>query len=222
MKKLNTGDYFNGANHADLINNTLGTKYLDYYRSTVNLQNFGNDRMQAWFVFMNGSEHGYGEKYKFRNYLSNDENIIKEKFTGNNKEELLKWRRNDGFLPYRIAFQLDPDNENNRYKCKFIGVFVFSKFLNRELTSIEYKKVSNTFNLGSKFNNNQNVSKCNDYKCFIRNFNYSIQEIEYPEQIKETLEKANILDAGELLDLGSKNSVNFMKIIHSKLFNIFS
>lgn len=78
MRIFKENDVFYGKNYADLINKTIGTSFAGYMKCSVNLEPFGAPGVIAWFVFMDGSEHGYEEGWKWVNKLSLDQNIIDE------------------------------------------------------------------------------------------------------------------------------------------------
>ena len=52
MRVLRTGNITYGSSHADMINKVLGTAFLGYRKSSVDLGQFGNDGIIAWFVHM--------------------------------------------------------------------------------------------------------------------------------------------------------------------------
>ena len=61
MKTFRVGDKFYGINHTDLINKTIGTTLRATRRCRVDLADFQCDGVIAWFVFMDGSIHGYDD-----------------------------------------------------------------------------------------------------------------------------------------------------------------
>ena len=78
MKRFVVGNVFRGITHADLINNTIGTRYKSFQACSLELNNFGADNVFAWFVFMDGTSHGYEDGWLWKNKLTEDGNIIRE------------------------------------------------------------------------------------------------------------------------------------------------
>ena len=148
MKRFVVGDIFRGQSHADLINNTLGTRYKSFQACSLELKDFGADNVFAWFIFMNGTIHGHEDGWLWKNKLTEDGNIIRE-FNIDNINKLYKRRGEVGYRPYRLAFQLDPYETNNRYCCKFVGVFRLKRFLNLEMTQVEYEKIADETTINS-------------------------------------------------------------------------
>lgn len=148
MKRFVVGDIFRGQSHADLINNTLGTRYKSFQACSLELKDFGADNVFAWFIFMNGTMHGHEDGWLWKNLLSENETIIRE-INIDNKNRLYKKRAEVGYRPYRLAFQLDPYETNNRYCCKFVGVFRLKRFLNLEMTQVEYEKIADEIAINS-------------------------------------------------------------------------
>ena len=148
MKRFVVGDIFRGQSHADLINNTLGTRYKSFQACSLELKDFGADNVFAWFIFMNGTIHGHEDGWLWKNLLSENETIIRETNI-DNKNRLYKKRAEVGYRPYRLAFQLDPYETNNRYCCKFVGAFRLKRFLNLEMTQVEYEKIADEIVINS-------------------------------------------------------------------------
>ena len=71
MKIFKSGEIFQGRSHVDMVNQVLGTKYRDWRKCTVELDKFGAHGVISWFVMMDGSENGYGEGWKWKNYQGN-------------------------------------------------------------------------------------------------------------------------------------------------------
>lgn len=77
MKTLTAGDLIYGHSYTDMINKAIGTKFKGYRRSLAELDDFGAAGVGAWFVYMNGMEHGM-EDNLWENFKSLDETYIKE------------------------------------------------------------------------------------------------------------------------------------------------
>ena len=87
MKILHAGEITSAQSHAELINKTLGTNYLGYRKSSVDLAQFGNIGIIAWFVHMDGTAHGTADDYIWENFLSADKNTIKEFSVGSTQKK---------------------------------------------------------------------------------------------------------------------------------------
>ncbi len=148
MKQFVVGDVFRGRSHADLINNTLGTRYKSFQQCSLELKDFDAQDVYAWFIFMDGTTHGYEDGWLWKNLLTDNGNIIRE-VNIDAKNNLYKKRAEFGYRPYRLAFQLDPYEANNRYCCKFVGAFRLSRFLNLEMTQVEYEKIADEIAIDS-------------------------------------------------------------------------
>ncbi len=148
MKYFTVGDVFRGVSHADLINNTLGTRYKSFQQCSLELKDFDAQDVYAWFIFMDGTTHGYEDGWLWKNLLTDNGNIIRE-VNIDAKNNLYKKRAEFGYRPYRLAFQLDPYETNNRYCCKFVGAFRLSRFLNLEMTQVEYEKIADEIAIDS-------------------------------------------------------------------------
>ena len=70
MKTLNAGDVFIGRTYAEMINDALGTNFKSLQRSSVELSDFGAAGFIAWFVYMDGSIHGFEGGWRCSNILS--------------------------------------------------------------------------------------------------------------------------------------------------------
>ena len=97
MKSLHIDDIFSGKSYAEMINKAVGTNHNSWMKSSVNLEDFGCPGMIAWFVFMDGSEHGYGEGWKWANKLSEDGKEIDEYNIASSKLQLKKRRIDYGY-----------------------------------------------------------------------------------------------------------------------------
>ena len=72
MTRLEKNRVYYGRSNADMINRVLGTSWWSkYYKCTVDLDRYGAEGVIAWFVFMDGSKHGYEDGWMWKNYLLN-------------------------------------------------------------------------------------------------------------------------------------------------------
>ena len=221
MKLLRAGDVFQGNSHADMINNALGAKCANPMKSSVHLDKFGNKGIIAWFVHMDGTTHGTEDKYIWENFLSADENTIKEFSVGVSQNKVIGKRQEEGFLPYRLAFQIDPFYTGDKHCCKFIGAFCLSKFLRKDQTAIEYSRAAKEFRLGSLGGGINNID---GKELFIRNmphYYYPIAQMGFSPDIYNILKKYGCSYAGELLELGFESGNKLIISIQQKLFEVF-
>lgn len=221
MRILKTGDVFRGNNHADMINRAIGTHFSAYMKSSVDLSLFGNDDVIAWFVFMDGTVHGTEENYVWQNILSTDGNCIREYSVGRSQEKVISKRQKEGFLPFRLAFQLDPYCTGDRYCCKFVGAFCFSAFLREDLTAIEYKKASDVFKLGEKGESNKRLDGRELFIPHMPKYDYPIKNMGFSGDVYLLLKEAKYTCAGELLEIGFESGERLIKIIQDKLYEVF-
>ena len=218
MKRFVVGTVFRGTTHADLINNTIGTRYKSFQRCSLELNDFGADNVFAWFIFMNDTIHGNEDGWLWKNKLTEDGNIIRE-VNIDNINKLYKRRGEVGYRPYRLAFQLDPYETNNRYCCKFVGVFRLKRFLNLEMTQVEYEKIADetTINsIGDAYNEihltkQDFIKDSSIYKTEIDNLGFSQQSL-----IK--LKKWGISTVADLLELETGNGEMALEI-REKIYN---
>lgn len=206
MKTLTAGDLIYGHSYTDMINKAIGTKFKGYRRSLAELDDFGAAGVGAWFVYMNGMEHGM-EDNLWENFKSLDETYIKEFCVSPSHKKIMEKRDKEGFHPFRLAFQIDPyDTDDSPTCCKFLGAFCFSKFLREDLTAIEYKKISDVFRINGKDEFGAPCSTRADLleidDPVIKKFLSPIDELRLPEKIYQMLKGAEIKYAGELLELG--------------------
>lgn len=221
MKILHAGEITFAQSHAELINKTLGTNYLGYRKSSVDLAQFGNIGIIAWFVHMDGTAHGTADDYIWKNFLSADENTIKEFSVGSTQKKVIRKHQEEGFHPFRLAFQLAPFSKDNRYCCKFIGAFCLSKFLRDDQTAIEYKRVAKEFRLGAKGGLETNID---GKELFIKNmekYYVPLEEMDFPSQIYSLLKRSGISYAGELLELEFGSGKELIQTIQNHLLKIF-
>ncbi len=145
-RQFKTGDTFQGRSFVDMLNKALGTNYETYRKCSVPLTSIGGtDKGIAWVVYMNNTTHGTRPSYLWRNKLSLDGNTIKEKYCGNDKNFGKFYLKSSERL--RLAFQRDPEDCENEYKCKFVGLFLFSEYDEEEKIRV-YKKIADTYTLG--------------------------------------------------------------------------
>lgn len=202
MKVLNKGEVTYGKSYADMINKAIGTNYAGWGKSTVNLEQFGAPGVVAWFVYMDGSEHGYEEGWRWRNYLSNDGNEIREHNVSQSKTAIAARRKENGYFPYRLSFRLDPYETCNKYCCKFVGAYKFSCFLKEDLTAIKYIKTADSFRLGSKGESGGYLSGREEFIKDDRKYLKPVSELGFSESTYRLLKNSGISCAGELLELG--------------------
>lgn len=200
MKTFSVGDTFFGRSHADLINTVLGTNFSYTKKSTVELSDFQCDGVLAWFVYMDGSIHGY-EDWRWVNRLSLDETKITERYVDSPREKLGIARLQNSYNPFRLAFRLDPHETGNRYCCKFMGAFRLNAFIGENVPDTEYKKVADDFTIGDKGYYNHNVT---NKAIFFKNdarYTANIKTLNFSDGVYRMLENAGITMAGELLDM---------------------
>ena len=148
MIRLEKNRVYYGHSNADMINRVLGTSWSKYYKCTVDLDRYGAEGVIAWFVFMDGSKHGYEDGWMWKNYLLNGGERIYEYNVSTSDKQLKKVQSEIGFRPYRLAFMLDPFETDNRYACRYLGGYALEGFCDRGLTATVYKRVADDFRLG--------------------------------------------------------------------------
>ncbi len=230
MKHFQTKQVFYGRTHAALVNNTLGTHFHDYDRSLVDLQQFGSEGIQAWFVHMNGQTHGWARTWLWKNYLSDDETTIKEYYAIDSKQIYINRRDETGYFPFRLAFQLNPYDSNpypatnlkeNCHCCQFKGVFRLVRFLEEDLSAMEYEKVSDTFCLGDDEQYNPNVTQLEDL-CNSPLYRAPIEKARLSPQTIRMLKNGGIRYVWELLTLDVSELPSLKKEVHAALYQHFS
>lgn len=217
MKIFKSGEIFQGRSHVDMVNQVLGTKYRDWRKCTVELDKFGAHGVISWFVMMDGSENGYGEGWKWKNYLSKDEEQITETNVDRGNIKLYHVQNEEGYHPYRLAFQLDPNQTGNRYKCKFIGAFCLESFALPDLSTMRYKKVSNTFRLCEI---GESTYGADDRKFFLTRsskLSLPIEKLGFSANSYRLLTKSGIRCLGELLEIGMGSDCELVREIREKL-----
>lgn len=220
MRILNKGDIFSGKSYADMINKAIGTNYQSWMKSSVDLSAFGCPNMIAWFVFMDGSEHGYGEGWKWANRLSEDGKEIDEYNVASSKMQLKKRRVDEGYYPYRLAFQLDPYGENNNHCCRFVGAFRFKSFIRKDASAVTYEKMANTFKLGSKGEVGEHLDGKDDLLPKSGKYWIPLEELGFSTTTYQIL-RGHIKYAGELLELGIGVEGPLADEIQMRIFECF-
>lgn len=245
MRILQTGDSCRGISHADMVNKAIGTNYHNLLKAGIDLSDFSAPGVIAWFVYMNATVHGYDysddkNKYLWRNLLTGVEpavpmffdttnitkagNDIFEEYVGGNTEYLQQKIAREGYKPYRLCFQLDPFDDNSRYRCKFVGAFILSEFENTALTSRKYTKISDSFNLGDKGECGDILGNKEFFKSRMSIYNMNIDVIDLPEPTLVFLKKKGITKVCDLLDtsfIDNDPLSPLSVIIRNALYNIF-
>ena len=144
MKTFKTGDLFKGTNFTDMFNNTLGTRYKAFMKCWLRLKNLGcREEGIFWFVFMNGTVHGTHKDYLWRNILSSDGNTIEEECVAEDKSKISLYVPQNEL---RVSFQRDPFGTDDKYLCKFIGVFQISDYRENKNSFVRiFKRIADTY-----------------------------------------------------------------------------
>lgn len=221
MRVFNAGDVTYGKSHVDMINKAIGTNYFAWQKATVDLEQFGVPDVIAWFVFMDGSEHGYEEGWRWKNYLSENGEEICEYNVSPSKMAVIAKRNEDGYYPYRLCFRLDPYENGNRHCCRFVGAFTFEKFIKEDLTAIKYKKIADEFRIGSKGESGCHLSSKADFIQKESHHLQSIGELGFSDRVYRLLKNGGIIYAGELLELGLGITGEIAEEIQQKLYQYF-
>ncbi len=221
MKILNTGDVTYGNSHADMINKAIGTSYDGWQKSSVDLAQFGADGVIAWFIFMDGSEHGYENGWRWKNFLSDNGDVIREYNVSPSKTAVIMKRNEEGYLPFRLCFRLDPYEIGSRHCCKFMGAFVLDSFIKEDLTAIKYIKVSDSFNLGSKGESGNYIDGKNIFLKKGGRLLKPLSELGLSDRVYRLLKSGGISFAWELLSLGMETSGEIADEIRQKLYEVF-
>lgn len=225
MKILRTGDSAIGKNYAEMINDAIGTSFKGYQKCTVDLPNSDDTTktdIRAWFVYMDGSVHGYPDGWLWRNILSPDGKTICEYNVSSNKTLLVKRQTSDGYYPYRLCFQLDPNGTNKNNWSKFVGAFRFSKFLSEDLDAVEYVKVLDEFKIASAGDCfSQILNNKNDFLINADSYKVPISEMGFSDFVYQLLSKFGITTSGDLLELGIGIEGEIAVEIRKKLYELF-
>lgn len=214
MKTFHLEDKFIGNSYADMINHTLGTTFKVYEESGVRLDEFELPGVIAWFVFMDGSTHGFAPDYLWENRLIG--NIITEKLVSKNHAEVIQKDDREGHYPLRLAFEL-LDCKKNFYECRFVGAFALSHFLREDLTAREYVRVMDEFILKSKGEFGEILNTKADFIKGAPKYATPIEKMDFSERVMKLL-RGHISTAGDLLELGLGTSGAISDEIRQKLY----
>ena len=217
MKTFHFGDKFIGNSYADMINHTLGTTFKVYEESGVRLDEFELPGVIAWFVFMDGSTHGFAPDYLWENRLIG--NTITEKLVSKNHAEVIQKDDREGHYPLRLAFEL-LDCKKNFYECRFVGTFALSHFLREDLTAREYARVMDEFILKSKGEFGEILNTKADFIKRMPKYATPIGKMGFPEKVMKLL-RGHISTAGDLLELGLEAPGAISDEIRQKLYEHF-
>lgn len=222
MKIFHANDGFMAHSYADMINVVLGTNFTSYQESGVPLDNFGLKGVIAWFAFMDGSEHGYKDDYKWVNILSG--NTIKEKLVSKDHKYVVEKFDREGYYPYRLAFEICEHGEsanNGRHSCRFVGAYTLSNFLRKDLTSRLFVKVSDDFILRSKGEYGKILNEKEDFIKGMPKLLTPVESMGFTPNTLNILKSGKIANAGDLLELGVDCQGQIIDEIHKKLYEFF-
>ena len=217
MKTFHLGDKFIGNSYADMINQALGTTFKVYEESGVRLDEFELPGVIAWFVFMDGSIHGFAPDYLWENRLNG--NIITEKLVSKNHTKVIQKDDREGQYPLRLAFEL-LDCKKNFYECRFVGAFALSHFLREDLTAREYVRVMDEFILKSKGEFGEILNTKADFIKGMPKYATPIGKMGFSEKIMKLL-RGHIATAGALLELGIEAPKTLADERRKKLYEHF-
>lgn len=225
MKILRTGDTAIGKDYAGMINDAIGTNYKGYQKCTVDLASpdeHERSDVRAWFVYMDGTVHGYPDNWLWRNYLSADGRTIKERCVNQDKSLLKERQASNGYYPYRLCFQLDPCGTKKNNWGKYVGAFRFSKFLNEDLSEMEYLKVFDESRVMPIANNLVVALNTKDeFLTDAATYKIPIEEMEFSNNVLQLLKMGNIATSGDLLELGIGTTGGIAVEIRKKLYEYF-
>ena len=209
-----------GTSHADMINRVLGTHFLSYQRASVELTNWGAAGVIAWFVFMDGTEHGFADSMLWKNNYLIDK--ITEELTNRQEATSLLYTRRaqESYYPYRLAFQLDPLGKNNRYSCRFVGVFALTGFYEKDLTKMRYTKVADSFCLANQ-DMGQSVNTKDDIIPKIGNYRTPLTNLGFSSKLDSLFKNAHMNYSGELLELEGLTNAEYQREIREKLWECY-
>ncbi len=218
MRIFHYGDIFSGKNYPDMINITLGTKYDYYKKASVSLDVFGLSGVIAWFVFMDGSEHGYPDGYMWKNFLDGD--TIVEEASSKDRSKVIALQDSDGHYPFRLAFQIYHP-KGGEWQCRFVGAFSLSAFLREDLTKRKYRKISDDFILGEAGEFGRVLNKKEDFYKNMPKYLTPVKQMGFSPTVMQLLNNTNIATAGELLELGLGASGPIADEIRQKKYELF-
>lgn len=218
MRKFRCGDNFSGENYPDMINNALGTKYDSYKKASVSLDNFGLPDVIAWFVFMDGSEHGYPDGYTWKNFLCGE--TIWEEADSEDRRKVIASQDKDGYHPFRLAFQLFHPKAGER-QCRFVGAFTLSAFLREDLTKRKYIKISDDFILREPGEVGKILNTKEDFYKNMPKYFTPVKRMGFSPAVLHMLKNSKISTAGELLALGLGVSGPIADEVRQKNYELF-
>lgn len=216
MRAFHFGDIFSGRNYTDMLNNALGTKLDFYKKSSVSLDNLQG--VIAWFVFMDGSEHGYPDGYTWKNFLGG--NTIVEEASSEDRHKVIAMQDRDGHHPFRIAFQLYHPKDGE-WRCRFVGAFSLSAFLREDLTKRKYIKISDNFMLGEAGEFGRILNKKEDFYKNMPKYRTHVERMGFSHTVLQMLKNNKVSAAGQLLELGFGASGAIANEIRCKLYEFF-
>lgn len=221
MKSLKSGDFFRDSSYVEMINGIIGTNYYKYLKCWKNL--YANRGIIAWFVFMDGTSHGYEEGWVWQNTLSEDKTLITEYNVSNDKTKLTKVQISEGFRPYRLAFRLDPYANEARNICQFLGGYMLTGFENEELNIMRYSKVLDEVKIASKGEYGDCLTSKDDFLNKDLRYMYPIEKLNFSKEVLLKLKRVHINFVYQLLEIGyeceSANSISLE--VRNNLFNLF-
>lgn len=222
MRVFNTGDIFRGTSNGDMINQAIGTAYADKIpRSSVDLGQFGTYGVIAWFVFMDGTPHGYEDGWVWENRLSLDGKIVNEINISKDNTRLKEHINHNGLKPFRLAFQKDPYETGDTHCCKFVGAFKLSGFYNRDLTAFKYERISDSFKLGNKGEYGAILDSVDMFINSDKRFITPIENLRFSNKVLTMLKNVGVKHFWELLPIGAEaNGAIFNEIIY-KMYEYF-
>lgn len=222
MKILRAGEVTIGRDYTNMINEAIGTNFKRIEKCTVDLDQFGVSNVIAWFVYMDGSKHGYPDGWEWTNMLSFDGKTIREYNVSTDKKRLKIKQNEEGYHPYRLCFQLDPNGTKRKYWCKFLGAYRFSKFLENDLNAFEYVKVKDEFKIGSIGDAfNPELNSKNDFLNNAEAYKIPIETMGFSNETYKILQIGSIKNAGDLLELGIGTNGKIADEIRQKLLQFF-
>lgn len=222
MKILSVGDIAIGKDYTSMINDAIETNLTNHQRCTVDLAQLGVPNVVAWLVYMDGSKHGYPDGWEWSNRLSADGKTIREYHESKDKRKLKERQNEEGYHPYRLCFQLDPNGTNKKNWCKFVGAYRFSKFLEDDANAFEYIKVMDEFKIGSIGDGfNPKLNSKNDFLTNAEAYKIPIETMGFSNETYKILQIGGIKNAGDLLELGIGTNGKIADEIRQKLLQLF-
>ncbi len=223
MKNLFVGDVFYGKSYVNMINKAIETNLHEgLMNSLVKLDNFGYKDVAAWFVFLNGETHGHRKDWLWKNYLLDNKTRIQEKLVSTTKNFYNNKRNEEGYLPYRLCFQIDPFETGNKFCCRFVGLFTLTGFYKKDLTSMEYTKFADEFCL--KYINEYEYDEKIKKPLVNSNDKYKtpVSKMGFSEYALNILKSGNVNHAHELLEIGlNSDNESLINEIKQKLYELF-